>query len=109
MNTQRDRIRLENDQLRQDFSKGQVVMTRAVANLGEETVSRIFKAVAQFVDFNDSNDPWHEHDAAGLELDGHKLFWKIDYFSVDLEMHSPDPSDPSVTKRILTVGLASDW
>ena len=103
MGNQCGRISMLNDLFRQDFSAGQVVMTRGIAELGDETIARIIKAVLAFDDFNDSNDPWQEHDAGGFEIDGQKLYWKIDYYSLDLEMHSPDPADPNVTKRVMTL------
>lgn len=103
MSIRRDRIAALNDQLRRDFSMGQVVITRGIAELGDETVSRIVKAVSEFDDFNDANDPWCERDLGAFEIDGQKLFWKIDYFDLALSMHSPNPSDPHVTKRVLTI------
>ncbi|WP_197687970.1 DUF3768 domain-containing protein [Bradyrhizobium erythrophlei] len=33
----------------------------------------------------------------------------MDYFDLTLEQASPDPTDPPVTKRIMTIGLAQDW
>ena len=103
MSNQHERIAMLNDRLRRDFSTGQVVMTRGVAELGDEAITRIFKAVSEFDDFNENNDPWQEHDAGGFEIDGQKLYWKIDYYDLDLQVHSPDPSDPAVTKRVMTL------
>jgi hypothetical protein len=36
------------------------------------------------------------------------VWFKIDYFDLTLEQASPDPADPAVTKRIMTIGLAQD-
>ena len=41
-----------------------------------------------------------------FEADGHLIFFKIDYFDKALAYHSPDPSDPSVTERVITIMLA---
>lgn len=40
---------------------------------------------------------------------GEKLFFKIDAYDRNLEYGSPDPTDASVTVRVLTVMLASEY
>jgi len=44
-----------------------------------------------------------------LELEGEKLFWKIDYFDLAGEFGSEDPTDPKKTLRVLTVMLAEEY
>ena len=44
-----------------------------------------------------------------LEVDGERVFFKVDYYDPELERHSDDPSDPEITRRVLTIGLASDY
>src|SRR6266487_614297 len=41
--------------------------------------------------------------------DGQTIFFKIDYFDRELSMHSPDPADPSVTQRVITIMLAEEY
>jgi hypothetical protein len=40
---------------------------------------------------------------------GHDLFWKIDYYDPTLQHHSDDPSDPSLTIRVMTVMLTEEY
>lgn len=37
------------------------------------------------------------------------LYWKIDYYDLSLEFHSPDPADPSVTPRVLTTMRVDEY
>ncbi len=38
-----------------------------------------------------------------------KIFFKIDYFEKSLTYHSPDPADPSITERVITIMLAEEY
>ena len=107
--TNTDRIRELNDQLRQQLTTGVAVITPGIAALGKEAVDRIVKTIAVFDDFCHANDPHEEHDFGSFEADGHTIFFKIDYYDNDLTCHSPDPSDPAVTKRVITIMLADEY
>ena len=106
-NTQR--IRELNDDLRQHLTGGLAVITPGVAALGHEAVDRIVKTIATFDDFCHANDPHEEHDFGAFEVDGNRLFFKIDYYDSSLTQHSPDPTDPKVTRRVITLMLASEY
>ena len=99
------RIRALNDELRQNLAGGVAVMTPGVAALGQKAVDRIVKTIAVFDDFCHANDPHEEHDFGSFEAEGHTIFFKIDYFDRNLKYLSPDPSDPVVTVRVITVIL----
>jgi hypothetical protein len=57
----------------------------------------------------EDNDPHGERDFGSLGLRGQRLFWKIDYYDLALEYGSPDPADPAVTRRVLTLMLADEY
>ncbi len=103
------RIRALNDELRRNLSTGTAVMTIGVAALGPELVERVVRAVATFNDFSEENDPHGERDFGMLNIDGHRVFYKIEYFDKSLTYHSPDPADPSVTERVITLMLAEEY
>jgi hypothetical protein len=106
-----EQIRTLNDRLRQNLWAGgeTTVITIGVAALGDEAVARIVKTIAVYDDFCHDNDPWEEHDFGAFEADGQVIFFKIDYFDKSRRCHSPDPSDPSVTERVITIMLAEEY
>lgn len=102
-------IRQLNNQLRQSLRGGLVVMTAGVRALSEARQLEILTAVANFDRFDADNDPYGEHDFGAVELGPDRLFWKVDYYDQALTNHSPDPADPSLTKRVLTIMLAEEY
>ena len=109
MDSKTARIRALNDEMRQNFTDGIAVMTPGIAALGAEAVTRIVKTVAVFDDFCHANDPHEEHDFGAFDADGHRVFFKIDYYDKTLTHHSPDPADRSVTERVITIMLAEEY
>ena len=111
MDTKTTRIRELNDELRQKLSRNSELafMTPVVAALGAETVKRIVRTVAVYDDFCHANDPHGEHDFGSFETEGHTIFFKIDYYDPSLRVHSADPSDPAVTRRVITIMLAEEY
>ncbi len=105
----RENIRALNDELRTKLTGGAAVMTPGVAALGAEAVNRAIQAISIFTDFCEDNDPHHERDFGAIDVEGEKIFFKIDYYGPDLNSGSEDPSDPSVTRRVMTVMLASEY
>jgi uncharacterized protein DUF3768 len=109
MDSKTARIRALNDELRKNFAQGMAVMTPGIAALGAEAVARIVKTIAVFDDFCHANDPHEEHDFGAFDADGHMIYFKIDYFDETLTYHSPDPADPNVTERVITIMLAEEY
>jgi hypothetical protein len=109
MTTKTDRIRVLNDELRQFLLGGMAVITPGIAALGPGAVDRIVKTIAVFDDFCHANDPHEEHDFGAFDAEGTTIMFKIDYFDRTLTHHSPDPSDASVTERVITIMLAEEY
>ena len=98
-----------NDLMRKTGIGGKLMITAGIAAKGQDFVAKALSAVRSFDSFTPENDPWKEHDFGSIELEGNKIFWKIDCYDKELEYHSPDPAEPAVTTRILTVMLAEEY
>ena len=85
------------------------VVTSGVDGNGPLFVLAAVSAARAFDAFVEDNDPRGEHDFGSYEIAGVGLFWKIDYYDEDLRYGSPDPADPLVTRRIITIMLASEY
>ena len=106
--TRHARIRELNDWLRQDPSAGKVLISASVQALGRRCVAEALATVRDFDAFNEGNDPHGEHDYGSFSLGGRRAFWKIDYYDEQATHASPDPADPAVTIRVLTIMLSGD-
>ena len=101
------RIAALNDRARRTFMECRVIIAAGVQALGN--VDAVLRQVQVFEAFTPDNDPYGEHDFGQITLEGTTFFWKIDYYDLDLHMHSPDPSDDTVTARVLTIMLAEEY
>ena len=109
MSPDKARIRALNDDLRQHLLGGGAIMTTGIASLGAEAVLRLVRTIAVFDDFCNANDPHEEHDFGMFDFEGVKVIFKIDYYDSTMTGHSPDPADPAVTERVITLMLAEEY
>jgi hypothetical protein len=86
-----------------------LLQTEGISALTPEQQSAIREKVETFTAFDEDNDPWGEHDFGSFDHDGLKVYFKFDYYDRSREFASPDPSDPAVTVRVLTILLASEY
>ena len=105
MNT--DKISKLNDEARKTFSNCRVMITRGVQAL--DNLDDILTAVRKFDAFTVDNDPYGEHDFGKIEINGEVIFWKFDYYDLKYTYASPDAADETVTVRVLTIMLASEY
>ena len=104
-----DHIRLLNDNLRSTFVGGKVMLTSGVDALPAEMKAAVLSKVRTFAEFNAENDPHREHDFGSFKLAGETYFFKVDYYSPDMEGGSEDPADPTKTTRVLTIMRADEY
>ena len=98
------------------------VATEGFRALSEADQSRVRELVETFDAFTPDNDPYGERDFGAIYLEGEgrwtttrlarsaeTVFWKIDAYDRDLRFGSEDPANPGVTRRVLTIMLASEY
>jgi len=107
--TKAERIAALNDALRRQGTGGRFMVTRGVADRGEVFIAQALAQVCAFDAFTEDNDPYGERDFGSFDLEGAKLFWKVDYYHPTLTEASPDPADQARTVRVLTVMLANEY
>ena len=103
-----------NDALRREPGTGEhgrIMMTRGVSELGIPFTMQALAKLKAFDAFTQDNDPYGEHDFGSCELEGQKLFWKIDYFEKgsDYMAGAETPDDRATTDRVLTIMLAEEY
>lgn len=112
--TQKQQIAILNDRFRYALGMlcdipGRLVVTRGVAEIGEEALTEVLVLVRRFNEFTAANDPHGEHDFGAFEHGGKRIFWKIDYYDLEYTDGSEDPTDLEKTERVLTILLADEY
>lgn len=108
--TEADKIALLNDDMRKLIPMvGQTALTAGINSLDFSDQGDILEKVRDFSDFSEENNPWGERDFGSFDHKGNKIFWKIDYYGLDMQTGSENPADPSKTKRVLTIMLAKEY
>jgi len=86
-----------------------ILKTQGIDALPIEEQLIILAAIRDFKDFTEGNDPHGEHDFGSLDHHGQKIFWKIDYYALEVMHGSENPADPSQTVRVFTIMLAEEY
>lgn len=103
------RIRALNDDLRAHGRGGLTLVTRGVFDHGLPFAARVRAAIARDALFTLDTDSYEEHDFGSVEIEGSRIFWKIDYYDLTRTAGSPNPADPSVTSRVMTIMMADEY
>lgn len=81
------RVRELNDRFRRDgLGNGSIMLTLGIQEKGGAFAVAAVVAVRAFDDFSSDNDPWGEHDFGAVEVEGEKVFFKIDYYDPSLSI-----------------------
>lgn len=87
-----------------------VVVTRGIASLPTKDSDAISVAIRDYAGFTAEDDPYGEHYFGVITTSwGVRVFWKFDYFDLQMEFGSENPRDPNVTIRVLTIMLAEEY
>nr|WP_255501145.1 DUF3768 domain-containing protein [Caulobacter sp. RHG1] len=81
----------------------------AEGGVEEDRGQALALALARYASFDEGGDPYGERDFGVLELWGERLFWKIDYYHPDRDEHSPVKWSTELTRRVVTIMLASEY
>lgn len=103
------RIRELNDAFRTSLTGGRITLTDGILQSTDLDTEAMMQLVRSFTAFDTDNDPYGEHDFGAITVGEQRIFFKIDYYDKSLEFGSPDPSDPSVTTRVMTIMLAEEY
>jgi hypothetical protein len=85
------------------------MLTAGVHALPIDCQMKLLRAVSQFDDFTEANDPHFEHDFGRIVQDKCTFLWKFDYYDTEMHFGSEDPSNDSITTRVLTIMLAEEY
>lgn len=90
---------------------GKYMMSQGLSQLSNRQQIEIAIKTRDFKNFNESNDPYGEHDMGRIQLEETKqdILWKIDYYDRNYEHGSKDPSDLSKTRRVLTTMFPCEY
>ena len=80
--TDGEKIKALNDAARTTFPGCRVMLSLGVQSL--EGIGELLEQVQRFDSFSADNDPYGEHDFGSLRFSGQTVFWKFDYYDVDL-------------------------
>lgn len=93
----------------QGIGNGSMMITTGIQALGPNFVQRAVAAVRSFDAFDTDNDPWGERDFGAINLEGEKIFFKLDPYNLDCTAVSENPANAGLTHRVLTIMLANEY
>lgn len=102
-----------NDRCRHGLDRtGRIVITRTcLGTFADNTMAELVaqaQILAEVRKFTYPDDDRTERDRGQIEYRGTTVYFQIDAYDVDLKWGSPDPTDASVTRRVMTIMVRED-
>ena len=85
------------------------LVTSGIQALGPAAVRGAVSGTMRFDAFDCDNDTYGEHDFGAFAVEGHRIFWKIDYLERGTQFGANDPADNARTCRVITIMRAEDY
>lgn len=85
------------------------LLTLGIQAEGADFIKAAYLKIRNFAAFSADTDPWDEHDFGRVEVEDKPVFWKIDYYSLDLTTGSDNPANAGETHRVLTIMLPEEY
>ncbi|SNR70963.1 DUF3768 domain-containing protein [Paracoccus sediminis] len=89
--------------------RGSIILTPGIAAEGIAFVQEAVVACAVDRNFTESNDPWADHSFGTLDVQGKRIWWKIDLYDADCSGGAENPADPAETHRVVTILFPSEY
>ncbi|MEP3629673.1 MAG: DUF3768 domain-containing protein [Hyphomicrobiales bacterium] len=86
-----------------------LLVTNGTNALSDAEKLEVMNKVRGFSAFTPDNAPDGEHDLGSFKHKTDTNFWKIDCYDLQMLAHSPAPTDPNVTKRVLAIMKAEEY
>ncbi len=105
--TQQAKVAQLNDRFRRrQEGHGDIVVTPGIRDQGSAFVAKALASVQAYDDFP-AEHPCH--DFGIVSVDAIRIGFKIDAYDRDVIFGSPNPADPMVTHRVMTVFTPLEW
>ena len=88
---------------------GRFLLMPGVAARPGSFQSTCISAVRSYNGFPDANEPYDTRRMSALEVDGERIWFRIDLYDEHYRSYPKNPINPSKTKRLLRVYSADDW
>ncbi len=92
-----------------DVPEGRVVVTPGISAQGPFFEVEALRKIAGFSEFTADSDPYGWHEMAVIEVQSLTVWFKIDLYDETYERGSDEPTDPAVTRRVLTVLFPDEY